>query len=420
MRIVINNKKISTYLLLRICKDIFCISNGLFVIIKNILLLCAIFVLLLGHFFSFIVYVIVALFIYCSLVLLRIVRVKVRCRSFFENDIYFMDTHIEWIGNKIEYEDIKRVIVKDSYIVIKSKRNFIIIVIDNNNALEVVKVQECLSIKCAESIQVSDKNKIRKRRIKKICLYGLFYGFVIYSVLQPIIEYPKILASQQKNFDVKYGIKLKVLEEESYTNYYTIERPYNRSIILKTIDKIDNILERFPSEFWDDIKDFERINIIVCDDIEPHNDKSNNAAGLTVNVRENIDVYIDSGIYNVDETIAHEMLHVMTNIIINKNELDLEPEKVVDSKQWNAFNAPEFIYGKNIEKYKKGFVTNYAKTSLSEDMAETFKFLVACNDKLPDEYNDEVVKNKALFLIEWIEDNFAGVTEDAYWNKWFK
>lgn len=57
---------------------------------------------------------------------------------------------------------------------------------------------------------------------------------------------------------------------------------------------------------------------------------------------------------------------------------------------------------------------------MQEDAAETFKYLVTSNDKLPKEYKNEAVKKKAQYLIEWIEDNFEGVTEDAYWNKWYE
>lgn len=52
---------------------------------------------------------------------------------------------------------------------------------------------------------------------------------------------------------------------------------------------------------------------------------------------------------------------------------------------------------------------------MQEDAAETFKYLVTSNDKLPKEYKNEAVKKKAQYLIEWIEDNFEGVTEDAYY-----
>lgn len=92
----------------------------------------------------------------------------------------------------------------------------------------------------------------------------------------------------------------------------------------------------------------------------------------------------------------------------------------MDETEWSRYNPSKFVYGKSVLDYKEYFVTDYAKTNMSEDMAETFKYLIACDDKLPDEYESEYIRNKAKYLIEWIEDNFEGVTEDAYWYKWFK
>ena len=107
-----------------------------------------------------------------------------------------------------------------------------------------------------------------------------------------------------------------------------------------------------------------------------------------------INVYIDSGVYDADETAAHEMFHVMIYALINIDDTNKNLDDIIDGDKWIKCNTDEFVYAKNTSKYKEYFVSDYAKYNMSEDMAETFKYLIACDDKLPKEYKNEAVKKR--------------------------
>tara|TARA_A100001015_G_scaffold253539_1_gene293806 strand:- start:1642 stop:2379 length:738 start_codon:yes stop_codon:yes gene_type:complete len=113
-------------------------------------------------------------------------------------------------------------------------------------------------------------------------------------------------------------------------------------------------------------------------------------------------------ILNIDakDKIFQRVLHHEIFHIIHKNFKDNFNES-----KWMGFNRSGFEYsscstckeyvGLFPLNFTDGFYTNYAKTSVSEDMAETFSFLV-----LNDEYSrkkikeDSVLKNKTNFIKE--------------------
>ena len=120
---------------------------------------------------------------------------------------------------------------------------------------------------------------------------------------------------------------------------------------------------------------------------------------LNTNSRDNI----------FKRVLHHEIFH-----IIHKNFKDHFSEI-----RWMEFNRPGFKYSKcsTCKEYvglfplnlTDGFYTNYAKTSVSEDMAETFSFLV-----LNDEYSrkkikeDSILKNKTNLIKEDIFKIYKG------------
>ena len=109
---------------------------------------------------------------------------------------------------------------------------------------------------------------------------------------------------------------------------------------------------------------------------------------------------------NAKDKIFQRVLHHEIFHIIHKNFKDNFNES-----KWMGFNRSGFKYSscstcKEYDglfplNFTDGFYTNYAKTSVSEDMAETFSFLV-----LNDEYSrkkikeDTVLKNKTNFIKE--------------------
>tara|TARA_B100000963_G_C22506682_1_gene616349 strand:+ start:341 stop:1078 length:738 start_codon:yes stop_codon:yes gene_type:complete len=107
--------------------------------------------------------------------------------------------------------------------------------------------------------------------------------------------------------------------------------------------------------------------------------------------------------------IHHEIFHV----------IHFNFKKFFDNKKWEKFNDSKFNYSLclNCEKddglkpLKKinGFFTGYAKTSVSEDMAETFSFLILYkNYSLKKIKTDEILKKK----VDFIKENILNIYQD--------
>ena len=415
-----NPEKVGLKTKIKVWKDTTSAGRRVIGFIRDICILLIAANLLRMKIVTLLILIAVALFIYGTLFAVSALASKKKVKKFLRTNIIFTDSHIEWLEKKIEYTKVKKVIQREKYVLVKTDVDSIVMFYSQDYMYPVSRAYEVLQLKCSHFAVFRDLSSRKREKRRKLCGYALVLVWFLLIQITEIIAYPETFAKYEAKFDEKYGIDLRVLESDKITVGYNMDEASNRLLALDTIEEIESILDRFPDEFWDEIRDTTRINFYVCDDIEPNTRAGMKAAGMTSNMRIEINVYIDYGIHNVEETVAHEMSHVMVDIAMNRNLLFNSIEDVVDETEWSRYNPSKFVYGKSVLDYKEYFVTDYAKTNMSEDMAETFKYLIACDDKLPDEYESEYIRNKAKYLIEWIEDNFEGVTEDAYWYKWFK
>ena len=118
---------------------------------------------------------------------------------------------------------------------------------------------------------------------------------------------------------------------------------------------------------------------------------------------------------NSNEKIFQRVIHHEIFHIIHKNF-----ENYFNNNEWTKLNNSEFKYsqcstckkdvGLEILNETNGFFTQYAKTNLSEDMAETFSFLVINNKHIQKKIDDDlIIKNKTIFIKEnilKIDENF--------------
>ena len=109
---------------------------------------------------------------------------------------------------------------------------------------------------------------------------------------------------------------------------------------------------------------------------------------------------------NSDEKIFQRVIHHEIFHVIHKNFIEY-----FDQNEWEKLNDPEFKYSscstckENVNltplSYTNGFFTDYARSTFSEDMAETFSFLV-----FDDEYSkikiteDTIIKKKTDLIKE--------------------
>jgi len=173
----------------------------------------------------------------------------------------------------------------------------------------------------------------------------------------------------------------------------------------ETLDKkykiIKKNLNRYSSDF---LKKIGLRYIVLCEDLSV---AKINTAGIPNNITRTLILDIKFNENYFERAIHHEVLH-----IIKDNYKDL-----FNKAEWKNFNKKNFRYSEcstcnnnwNLELLNNmsGFLTEYSKSTASEDMAEVFSHLMFYQDKI---YNDDpIIKKKIQFIkenISKIDDNF--------------
>ena len=163
---------------------------------------------------------------------------------------------------------------------------------------------------------------------------------------------------------------------------------------------IEKNLNRYSQNF---LKKINLKYIVMCEDLSISGIKT---AGIPDNIMKTLIVDIKFNDKYFERVLHHEVFHIINDSYKN----------IFDEKIWSSFNAKEFKYAKcstctkkiGLDTYSKsdGFITEYARSTASEDMAEVFSHLMYGN--LPSEI-DPILKKKIEFIkkgISKIDENF--------------
>jgi len=163
---------------------------------------------------------------------------------------------------------------------------------------------------------------------------------------------------------------------------------------------IEKNLNRYSKDF---LKKINLRYIVLCEDLSI---SGIGTAGIPDNIMKTLIVDIKFNEKYFERVLHHEVFH-----IINDTYKELFNEKV-----WSSFNPVEFNYAEcstctekiGLDTYTKpnGFITEYSRSTASEDMAEVFSHLMYGN--LPDEI-DPILEKKIEFIkksILKIDENF--------------
>ena len=163
---------------------------------------------------------------------------------------------------------------------------------------------------------------------------------------------------------------------------------------------IEKNLGRYSKDF---LKKINLKYIVLCEDLSISGIRT---AGIPDNVMKTLIVDIKFNEKYFERVLHHEVFH-----IINDSYKEIFNEKI-----WSSFNPMGFNYAKcstctkkiGLDTYLKtnGFITEYSRSTASEDMAEVFSHLMYGN--LPDEI-DPILKKKIEFIkkgISKIDRNF--------------
>ena len=166
---------------------------------------------------------------------------------------------------------------------------------------------------------------------------------------------------------------------------------------------IEKNLNRYSQNF---LKKINLKYIVMCEDLSI---SGINTAGIPDNVMKTLIVDIKFNDKYFERVLHHEVFH-----IINDSFKDIFNQKI-----WSSFNPKEFNYAEcstctkkiGLETYSKtaGFITEYSRSTASEDMAEVFSHLMYGN--LPATV-DPILQKKIEFIKKGllkIDESFISV-----------
>ena len=187
----------------------------------------------------------------------------------------------------------------------------------------------------------------------------------------------------KKNFITNSGINNVSCKK---SNDYRVEEKY-----VKTKKELNVFKKKF----------FEKIKlryIVLCEELKVG---EINALGFANPEMETILLNINTNDNDFERVIHHEVFHIIEN-----NYKKFFPDAV-----WVKLNNPNFYYSgssTNPEVYSlakisntNGFFSEYAKYSISEDMAETFSFINSREKYVSEVINlDKILNKKVIFIKE--------------------
>ena len=163
---------------------------------------------------------------------------------------------------------------------------------------------------------------------------------------------------------------------------------------------IEKNLRRYPKDF---LKKINLKYIVLCEDLSI---SGIGTAGIPDNIMKTLIVDIKFSEKYFERVLHHEVFH-----IINDSYKEIFNENI-----WSSFNPSGFNYADcstctkkvGLDTYQKtnGFITEYSRSTASEDMAEVFSHLIYGN--LPSEI-DPILRKKIEFIkkgISKIDRNF--------------
>ena len=282
-------------------------------------------------------------------------------------------------------------------------------------------------------------NNLEKEEIVIMMKLWKLYGAIIYMSIALCGCVQKDNRDYNAEFDEyvnvykeKYNIDLKLVQGEiEYFDLEVEECEINEEVIC-ALEEMEKTLDRFPKGFIKNLKVEigplllrNGIDLYVGGKIQDGKETSSGATSylnpdkytIVVNAKSKMDK---------GEIIAHEIFHVIYNIVLEKDNATIG--KVIDEIKWNSYNPKGFVYGSDGDKKyivadsdldEVHFVSDYSRTNINEDMAEIFAFLMT-DGRNKKSSQSEHIKAKAKLISNMIKENFDNVGPEPYWDKLIK
>lgn len=231
----------------------------------------------------------------------------------------------------------------------------------------------------------------------------------------------------RKQIQDKYSVSIAYKDElgDYYMNGYP--RPVKQtddSTIYSYLQRIENVLNKYPTNFFKEIKNTRmNLTIYMVKSIDI------GVAGLTNSSnRSNVVIMINTiSITSFETTLHHEIMHFIDSYIsFNLGSGVIENSMV-------SVNPSGFTYGSSDSSYVYDyynastastayFLSNYSKTNYLEDRAVIFASLMTSTMKYPYLNNGTPIYKKARLISNQLRDNFNSVknSSNLYWERLLK
>ncbi len=187
-----------------------------------------------------------------------------------------------------------------------------------------------------------------------------------------------------------YHVNIKIKDNAiiNFPDFYA-QTLTNNEIILESLNKINEILEKYDVTFFDTFYENNNkgLNLYLVGELTPsdYETQVSNPAAYSLTYNNEYMIVIDLNQPNIEELLCHELLH---NLEFNLQNKGLNP-----FPNWNSYNPPNFSYNDSYtssnyfnytlteaNKEDVYFIDEYSHTYASEDRSRIFEKICACND----------------------------------------
>ena len=241
-------------------------------------------------------------------------------------------------------------------------------------------------------------------RIFLILTIMIFVSFVAKSdQIYEIIKLPNLETYSDTKNKIKFLFAKGSVNAGVGIDSINCEKPIEKDLDNKIIISNKNF-KRYSVFFLNEIN---LKYIVFCDKLKISQISANGFANPEMRTIV-LNTSTDKKIFN--RILHHEIFHIIQH----------NHKKKFNEKEWNNFNKSNFLYSNcntckessnlKLLKSTNGFFTDYSKYSASEDMAETFSFIMTENNMVKELLkNDEILRKKVNFIkknIFKIDKNF--------------
>lgn len=285
-----------------------------------------------------------------------------------------------------------------------------------------------------------DKSKKNEKRTLFLALIAV--AFIVFgcigatSLVMSFTESQaaKDIVSLENSIEEKYNIEIKVgAEASTWESGFTIERMKDEKTISRALGYLDDILDRLPEGFIDEVMKgysdgrYLEINITGAM-VQIAGNRE--VLGLTTYNEDKDVIRLNADIFSWQEykaTVAHELFHVIDF------EMEQFDEYSSNIKKWQSCNPKSFTYSYSEGQYSDYttygdsienvyFVSYYSKEDIYEDRAEVFSYLLSTDEDgiLPSAYKSSHIQSKVKLLLDEIDNHFkTAKNSDVYWKRWY-